>query len=160
MYRVSVATVFGRPILLDIPVRDVGPNPAAVTNGKYWIFKVRGQHFHYLLDRQQGTIYDLRTLNTFLGYDVADTIELGKSTLRTWENVQREESRQQEQTEAAAAGDKFINTDNTSTQATVATATAVRPPPQRVAPPRAVPPQQPPQAAKGRTAQPPRRPKS
>lgn len=125
-YRLTVSTLFGRPVLLDVPLRQVGPNPVAVSNGKFWIFKVQQQSLHYLLDRQKGTIYDLGSLNAFLGYDVADTVEGGHPKLRTFQNVHREEfvkmQQEQPQKQQSTAAD-------TTQQQPAAAAPPVRAPP-------------------------------
>jgi hypothetical protein len=51
------------------------------------------QHWlYYLLDSTQGTIYDVRALNAFLGYDVTDSVKGGAAELRTFQNLHFRES--------------------------------------------------------------------
>jgi len=90
-YRITVSSMLGSPVMLDVDLRHVGPNPRPVVGAKYWTFQVKNHLLYYLLDSSQGTIYDVRALNAFLGYDVTDAVKGGASELRTFQNLHHKE---------------------------------------------------------------------
>lgn len=82
--RLRVSNLLGRPVLLDVPFRDFGPNPhpslTSKNTPKYWSVKVAGRRGYFIVDRD-GDIYDLWNFNRMLGYDVRSTAKAGEEHL-------------------------------------------------------------------------------